>query len=95
MAKWRRGSVRVDLSPQALAWNGEAGDMAMAGGVTAAYRCQVRENWLHVEYRAMPRAHCADTVEQAIERLERGEQVIVAGGDMGQLRTRLASLGIG
>lgn len=69
--------------------------MAIAGGVTAAYRCQVVDGWLRVKYSPMPRGHCADTVEQAVELLRNGHQVIVAGADMAALRTALAGSGVG
>lgn len=96
MAKWRRGGGgRQDNSQQALAWNSQEADMAIAGGVTAAYRCQVVDGWLQVQYAATQRSLCAQSVDVALERLQAGELVTVAGSDMPALRTRLAGLGIG
>lgn len=62
---------------------------------TVAYRCRVvDETKLMTEYTSMLRTECA-TVDDAAQRLLRGESVTVAGSDMGQLRSRLASFGIG
>lgn len=68
--------------------------MAVSGSVTTAYRCQVQEYRLTTVHDPKLRSECA-TVDDAIQRLERGEAVTVAGSDMGQLRSRLAGLGIG
>ena len=60
MAKWRRGGVRQDNSRQALAWNSQEADaVAIGGRVTAAYRCQVVDGWLQVQYAATQRSLCA------------------------------------
>lgn len=69
--------------------------MAIGGRVTAAYRCQVVDGWLQVQYAATQRSLCAQSVDVALERLQAGELVTVAGSDMPALRTRLAGLGIG
>lgn len=69
--------------------------MAAGGSVTVAYRCRViDEIKLVTEHTSMLRTECA-TVDDAVQRLNRGEMVTVAGSDMGQLRSRLASFGIG
>ena len=44
----------------------------MAGGVTAAYRCQVVDGWLRVNYQAALRSQCADSLDLAIQRLQAG-----------------------
>ena len=64
-------------------------------GVTAAYRCQVVDGWLRVNYQAALRSQCADSLDLAIQRLQAGEIVTVAGCDMALLRTRLAQNGVG
>jgi hypothetical protein len=59
-----------------------------------AYRCQVVANELSAAFAPRVRTECA-TVDDALQRLERGDTVIVAGSDMAALRTRLARLGVG
>lgn len=96
MAKWRRGRSG-GLGADALAWiqyNKELKAMADAGGQRAAYRCQVVGEQLVTVFAPQPQAECA-TVNDAVARLERGEAVVVASVDMGQLRSRLASFGVG
>ena len=96
MAKWRRGGGRQRFDAQGLAWNAqEADQVAMAGGVTAAYRCQVVDGWLRVNYQAALRSQCAESLDLALQRLQAGEIVTVAGCDMALLRTRLAQNGVG
>lgn len=68
--------------------------MAVSGGVTAAYACEVIDGEMITHYAARLRSQCA-TVDDALLRLARGERVVVAGCDMAALRTRLAGLGIG
>lgn len=68
--------------------------MAAGGSVTAAYRCQVSEYRLQAQPASVLRTECVK-VTDALAILERGEECIVAGFDMAQLRQRLAGLGIG
>jgi hypothetical protein len=67
--------------------------MAVAGGITTAYKCQVSEYRLHVQSTSYPKAECAN-IEAAIQMLQAGESCIVAGGDVAKLRQRLASFGV-
>lgn len=53
-----------------------------------------RGGHLHTQQATRPRTECA-TVADAQERLLRDEAVVVAGSDMMQLRSRLASFGVG
>ncbi len=54
-----------------------------------------RGGHLHTQQATRPRTDCA-TVDHAAQALvEEGETVIVAGSDMMQLRSRLASFGVG
>ncbi len=62
--------------------------MAIAGGATSAYRCQVVDDILETRGTTTLRSECAD-VEAALLRLGRGEWVTVAGSDMETLRRRL------
>ncbi len=100
MAKWRRGHRGGHIGPLAAAWaalpdNGEEIEMAQGGGVTTAYTCRVvDEVKLIAEHTPRLRTECA-TVDDAAQRLLSGKAVTVAGSDMGQLRSRLASFGIG
>lgn len=64
--------------------------MAIAGGATSAYRCQVVDGALEVTSTTILRSECAD-VETALLRLGRGERVTVAGSDMEKLRRRLGA----
>ncbi len=68
--------------------------MAVSGGMTSAYRCQVQDNRLSSAPTTFPSRDCAD-VESAVESLGRGETVIVAAGDMTRLRMALMSHNIG
>lgn len=68
--------------------------MAVSGGMTSAYRCQVSDNRLSATPTTFPSGDCAN-VEAAVERLGRGESVIVAAGDMARLRHTLKNHGIG
>ena len=67
--------------------------MAVSGGVTAAYRCQIVGGELTCESAARLRSECA-TVDDALKRLANGEKVVVAGSDMVALRDRLARAGV-
>ena len=100
MAKWRRGHRGGHVGPLAQAWAalpdnyGEI-DMAAGGSVTTAYTCKVvDEVKLKTEHTPRLRTECA-RVDDAAELLLRGQEVVVAGSDMGPLRSRLASFGIG
>ncbi len=62
--------------------------MAIAGGATSAYRCQVVDGALEVSNTTTLRSECV-AVEAAVVRLGRGERVTVAGSDMEALRRRL------
>ena len=66
----------------------------MSGGACSAYRCQVQDGWLHVAAHSTLRSECV-SVPDAVQRLARGEVVVVAGSDMATLRTQLAGHGIG
>jgi len=67
--------------------------MAIAGGMTTAYKCRVHEYVLKVEKTTYPKVECAN-VEAAVAILERGEACTVASADIPQLRQRLAGLGV-
>lgn len=67
--------------------------MAVAGGATTAYACQVIGGELLVYRTTMLRSECA-TVDEAVAMLARGEVATVAGGDMAELRRRLAAEGV-
>jgi hypothetical protein len=68
--------------------------MGDQGEVRSAYRCRVVDERMVTEHAPRLRTECA-TVDDAVLRLQRGEAVVVASIDMGQLRSRLASFGIG
>lgn len=69
--------------------------MAAGGSVTTAYTCKVVDGVkLTTEHTPRLRTECA-RVDDAADRLLRGQEVVVAGSDMGPLRSRLASFGIG
>ena len=97
MATWRRKRKRQQWF-NFVEYSGnthEEATMAAGGSVTVAYRCRVvDETKLATEYTSMLRTECA-AVDDAVQRLNQGETVTVAGSDMGQLRSRLASFGIG
>ena len=67
--------------------------MAIAGGACSAYRCWVIAGELFVSATTRLRTDCA-TVDDAIQRLSRGEAVTVAGADMPALRRVLAREGV-
>ena len=69
--------------------------MAVAGGMTGAYNVTVRGFMLEVLPKGpYPSTDCIK-VADAVEKLQRGETVIVAAGDIAILRQRLASFAIG
>ena len=68
--------------------------MAIAGGMTGAYKCQIQEYRLTADKTTYPSKDCAN-IEAAVTILGRGESCIVAAGDVAKLRQRLASFGIG
>ena len=68
--------------------------MAVAGGMTTAYKCQVQEYQLTATPTTYPKSNCVK-VELALAQLQTGETVIVASSDIAQLRQRLAGLGVG
>ena len=93
MAQWARHKRRRRVtSLQELAWLHKE-EIEMAAGEKSAYSCQVQESRLITTYDPRMRTECA-TVDDALQRLRRGEEVTVAASDMGQLRTQLAGLGI-
>lgn len=65
-----------------------------SAGECTAYSCQVVANELTALFTPRLRTDCA-TIDDALQRLARGEAVIVASSDMQALRTRLAVLGVG
>jgi hypothetical protein len=82
------------------AWNAfldhfhaELWKMAAGGSAPTAFECSVQEYRLQAKPVTRQRTDCA-TVSDAQARLERGETVCVAGPDMAQLRSRLASFGV-
>jgi len=64
--------------------------MAIAGGATTAYRCQVVDGMLETRNTTTMRSECMN-VDAAIVGLGRGEQVTVAGSDMAELSRRLGA----
>lgn len=68
--------------------------MAVAGGMTSAYRCSVQDNALIAAPTSYPSKDCAN-IEAALEILGRGETCIVAGPDMAALRARLLAEHVG
>ncbi|MBP8292292.1 MAG: hypothetical protein KAX65_05935, partial [Caldilineaceae bacterium] len=68
--------------------------MAVAGGMTSAYRCSVSDNSLIAAPTTYPSRDCAN-VEAALQILGRGETCIVAAADMSALRARLLAEQVG
>lgn len=62
--------------------------MAIAGGACSAYRCRVIDGDLYVVATTTLRTLCVEPAE-ALDPLSRGEWVLVAGGDMAELRRLL------
>lgn len=67
--------------------------MAMAGGATTAYYCQIVGAELRTTSTTRLRSECA-TVDDALQRLAAGERVVVAGSDVAALRDRLLRAGV-
>jgi len=62
--------------------------MAIAGGATAAYRCQVVDDQLEMVATSALRSVCVP-VRDALPLLSSGEKVLLAGSDMAALRVAL------
>jgi hypothetical protein len=68
--------------------------MAIAGASVPAYICRVQGNELITGNRTTTQnAQCIEVVT-AVDKLSRGETVLVRGSDMFTLRTRLAAHGV-
>ena len=67
--------------------------MAVSGGATTAYVCQVHDWRLICESTTRLRSECA-TVDHALIELAKGERCVVAGSDMAALRVRLQQAGV-
>ena len=68
--------------------------MAISGGATTAYVCQVSGYELVCQPTTRLRTECA-TVDHALIELAKGEKCVVAGSDMAALRMRLQQAGVG
>jgi len=64
--------------------------MAIAGGATTAYKCQVIGGQLSAVPTTTLRTECVEP-EDALPRLATGERVTVAGSDMAALRRLLGA----
>ncbi|HRJ40434.1 MAG TPA: hypothetical protein PL105_01070 [Caldilineaceae bacterium] len=62
--------------------------MAVAGGATSAYWCSVMDDVLYCSPTTTLRSQCVP-VAQAVERMGRGERVMVAGSDVAALRSEV------
>ena len=91
LARWARGhkGARQPYSSMDYAWSiyQEEQAMAVSGGMTNAYRCNVIDGNLIAAPTTYPTRDCAN-VEAALEILARGETCIVAAADMSALRAR-------
>ncbi len=67
--------------------------MAVSGGATTAYVCQVSGYELTCTPTTRLRSECA-TVDHALQELAKGEKCVVAGSDMAALRDRLRRAGV-
>ena len=67
--------------------------MAVSGGATTAYVCQVHDWQLTSTPTTRLRSECA-TVDHALQVLAAGERCVVAGSDMAALRDRLRRVGV-
>ena len=67
--------------------------MAVSGGATTAYVCQVHDWQLLIQPTTRLRTECA-TVDHALIELAKGERCVVAGSDMAALRMRLMQAGV-
>ena len=65
--------------------------MAIAGGATTAYACQVVNGALVVARKSTLRSLCVK-VDEAFRLLGEGQRVTVAGADMPALRARLGAV---
>lgn len=68
-------------------------ELAIAGGATTAYRCQVIGSELFVSRTTIQRSEC-DTIDAALQKLSSGEWTIVTGSAMAELRRLLAEQGV-
>lgn len=66
--------------------------MAISGGATSAYFCEIVDCELRTTSTTRLRSACA-TVDDALQRLAAGERVVVAGSDVVALRDRLLRSG--
>lgn len=67
--------------------------MAIGGGATGAFWCQVDGNALQVVATTTLRSECAD-LPVAVDRLGKGERVLVQAYDMTKLRQALQTHGV-
>lgn len=67
--------------------------VAVAGSATTAYSCMISGYELAAIPTTRARSECA-TVDDALQRLAKGERVVVAGSDMAALRDRLRRAGV-
>lgn len=67
--------------------------MAISGGATTAYVCQVSGYELTCQPTTRLRTECT-TVDHALIELAKGEKCVVAGSDMAALRMRLQQAGV-
>ena len=67
--------------------------MAVSGGATTAYVCQVHDWRLVCKPTTRLRSECAP-VDHALQVLAAGERCVVAGSDMAALRDRLRRAGV-
>lgn len=95
MARWARHGGGGHVGPLAQAWAHYNEENKVADDeLKSAYRCQVVNDRMQTKHEPRVRTECA-TIDDAVNRLQRGEAVIVSNVDMGSLRSRLASFGIG
>ncbi len=67
--------------------------MAISGGATSAYFCEIVDSELRTTSTTRLRSACA-TVDDALRRLAAGERVVVAGSDIVALRDGLRRAGV-
>ena len=67
--------------------------VAVSGSATTAYSCMISGYKLTVNQTTRARSECA-TVDDALQRLAKGERVVVAGSDVAALRDRLQRAGV-
>lgn len=64
-----------------------------------AYRCRIERDddggQLLVEFAPAPRSHCVELIDDAVDRLLRGQDVTMLISGMMPLRQRLRDLGVG